>query len=254
MTDFEQLQNFQTAVGRGKVSWAEPFAAYGRFVATGAKTNHVIWPDGTFNIPPASGVQMSIVSTNAADDGSPVGTGVRTLDVHYLDDNLIPQVETITMNGVTPVLTVATNIRFIQCMHILTAGTARSAVGTISASNGGVTYAQIDAGSRRCASSARMVPAGKKLFIAGAVGSSISGTAAASAQIKISSTYFEGHDLTSQGIFMPFGSIGVQDNAVPYTFHIPAGPFPSGSIVLMETTVDKAATITGDWYGWLENA
>jgi len=33
-----------------------------------------------------------------------------------------------------------------------------------------------------------------------------------------------------------------------------AGAFPEGSIVLMEVTTDKAAIVTGDWFGWLEDA
>ncbi len=252
--DYEGMQDFLTAIGRGEIDWATSFSSYGRYVAGGATTNHVIWPDGIFVLPPSTGVQMSIVSTSANDDGSPIGTGIRTMDIHYLDNSLNPQIETIILNGITPVLTVATNIRFIQCMHIVTVGSLKAAAGIITASNGGNTYAQIDAGSRRCASSARMVPAGKKLYVAGAVGSSVSGTAAASAQIKISTSWFDGHDLTSQDVYIPFGSIGVQDNAIPYTFPIPAGPFPEGTVVLGEVTVDKAATITLDWFGWLENA
>ncbi|MDD1616299.1 MAG: hypothetical protein LUQ28_07295 [Methylococcaceae bacterium] len=254
VTEGINVNQFMVEIARGNVAGAEPFAAYGRYVATGATTNHIIWPDGDYNIPPPTGVQMSIVSTSANDDGSPVGTGIRTMDIHYLDDTLTPQVENITLNGLTPVLTVATNIRFIQCMHMLTVGSLKTAAGVVTASNSAIVYSQIDAGSRRCAASARMVPKGKKLFVAGAVGSSVSGTAAASSQIKISASYFDGHDLTSQGVYMPFGSIGVQDNAVPYTFPLPAGPFPAGTIVLMEVTVDKAATITGDWFGWLEDA
>jgi len=241
-------------IARGNVVGASSFYGYGQYVSTGATTNHVIWPDGVFNIPEQAGVQMSIVSTSASDDGSPVGTGIRTMDIHYLDANLNPMIETITMNGITPVLTVATNIRFIQCMHILTVGSAHSAVGTITATSGGVIYSQIDAGSRRCASTARMVPVGKKLFVSGATGGSISGTAAAGAIIKISSSYFDGHDLSQYGTYIPFGSISMQDMSVAYTFPIPAGPFPAGSIVLMEVTVDKAAIVTGNWFGWLENA
>lgn len=251
---FMEHIGFYEQIARGKIAGFEPIGAYGRYTATGAVTNHVIWPDGAYHLPPSAGVQMSIVSTSANDDGSPAGTGVNTMDIHYLDHTLTSRVETIILNGLTPVLTVATNIRFIQCMHILSAGTVKSAAGIITASNGGNVYAQIDAGGRRCSSSARMVPNGKKLFVSGVVGSSISGTAAAGAQIKISSTFFDGHDLTAAEIFMPFGSIGVQDTAVPYTFPIPVGPFPAGTVVLMETTVDKAAIITGDWFGWLENA
>lgn len=252
--DYEGMQDFLTAVGRGEIDWASPFSGYGQYVSTGPVTNHVIWPDGTFTLPPAGGLQMSIVSTSANDDGSPLGTGVQTIDIHYVDANLIPQTENVIMNGITPVLTIATNIRFIQCVHIRTAGTLKSAAGVITITNSAVIYSQIDAGSRRCSSTARMVPAGKRLFVSGATGGSISGTAAAGAIVKISASYFDGHDLTSQGVFMPFGSISMQDMSVAYTFPIPAGPFPAGTVVLMEVTVDKAAIITGNWYGWLENA
>jgi len=252
--DYEGTQEYTLAIGRGLVPGAYPMSGYGQYVSTGPVTNHVIWPDGTFLLPPPAGLQMSIVSTSANDDGSPVGTGVRTIDIHYLDANLNPMIENLTMNGVTPVLTVATNIRFIQCVHIRTAGSLKSAAGVITASSGGQIYSQIDAGSRRCSSTARMVPAGKQLFVGGATGGSVSGTAAAGAIIKISSTYFDGHDLSDQGIFMPFGSISMQDMSVAYTFPIPAGPFPAGSVVLMEVTVDKASTITGNWFGWVENA
>lgn len=250
----EAALDFYTQVARGTVSGAQPFSSYGRYVATGAISNQVIWPDGTFAIPPSAGVQMSIVSTSAQDDNDPAGTGVRTIDIHYVDDGLLPQVETVILNGLTPVLTVATNIRFIQCMHILTAGSSHAAVGTINATNGGQIYSQIAAGSRRCASTARMIPFGKKLYVAGAVGGSTSGTAAAGAEIKISSTYFDGHDLTDQSIFVPFGSVSMQDISVTYTFPIPAGPFPAGTVVLMEVSVDKGAIITGNWFGWLEEA
>lgn len=254
MRDYEGMQDFLTAIGRGEVEWAEPFASYGKYISTGAVTNHVVWPDGTYNIPPSNGVQLSIVSTSANDDGSPVGTGARTIEIDYLDADLIPRFETITMNGTTPVLTVATNIRFVQSIHILAAGTLHSSYGTISASNGGTVYAQLESNGRRSASSARMVPKGKKLFIAGSVGGASSGTAAARVEIKISASYFEGHDYTGTGIFIPFGAISMQDNSISYTFPIPIGAFPEGTIVLMETTTDKAATVTGNWFGWLENA
>lgn len=251
MRDYEGMQNFLTAIGRGEIEWATPFSSYGRIATGGPVTNRVIWPDGTYNIPPPAGVQISIVSDSANDTAG--GTGIRTMDIHYLDNTLTPQVETVTLNGLTPVLTVATNIRFIQCAHILTAGSLRSAAGKITFTNSAIIYAQLDAGSRRCASSARMVPAGKRLFVSGAVAGSVSGTAAAQAQVKISSTYFEGHDLTSQLIFQPFGEIGLQDGSIAYAFPIPAGPFPAGAVVAMEVTTDKAAVVSGDWFGWLEN-
>lgn len=177
-----------------------------------------------------------------------------TFELHYLDANLAEQIEIVTMNGLTPVLTVATNIRFIQCMHIITAGTNKAAVGTINATNSAIVYGQIAAGSRRCTSSARMVPAGKVLYVLGAGAGSVSGTATARTEVKLSSTYFDGHDLTSQGVRMPFATVCLQDGSQFFNFPTPLGPFPAGTIVLMEASTDKAAIITGDWFGYLENA
>lgn len=253
VTEGINVNQFLIEIARGNVAGATPISAYGRYVATGATSNHLIWPDGVFNIPSSAGVQMTLVSSSVEDDNTPGGTGARTVEIHYLDANLVPQSEIIALNGTVSVTTIATNIRFIQCIHIVTAGSAKSFVGTLTVTNGGITYAQVEAGARRCASSARMVPKGKKLYIAGAVGGSVSGTAAAGAQIKLSSTNFDGHDLTSQLIFQPFGSMGMQDTSIPYTFPIPAGPFSEGTIVAMEVTVDKASTITGDWFGWIED-
>lgn len=251
---FVEKIDFLTQIARGKISEMEPISAYGQYVATGGEVNHLIWPDGVFNIPASSGVQMSIVSTSASDDNTPGGTGIRTIDIHYLDANLNPMIEAVALNGTTPVLTMATNIRFIQCVHILTAGSAKAAVGTINVTNSGIIYSQIAAGGRRCSSTARMVPKGKKCYVQGAAAGSVSGTAAAGALLKISSTWFTDQDLTSQLIFVPFGSIGMQDTSVPYSFPLPAGPFPEGTIIAMEVSVDKASTITGNWFGWLENA
>lgn len=253
VTEGINVNQLSTEISRGNVAGAQPFSSYGRYVSSGAVANHVVWPDGAYNIPPDIGVQLSIVSTSANDTNT-AGTGARTIDIHYLDSNLIPQVETVVLNGLTLVLTVATNIRFIQCVHIVTAGTLAATAGIVTLSNSGITYAQIEAGGRRCASSARMIPAGKKLYVSGAVGGATSGTAAAKVEIKISSSYFDGHDFTHTGIFIPFGSISLQDNTVAYAFPLPAGPFPSGTLVLMETTTDKAATVTGNWFGWLEDA
>src|SRR5512139_3268256 len=126
-------QDYATAVARGDVLNAEPFGGYGELTTAGAVNNQIIWPDGVYTIPPAAGVQMSLVSTSASDGVA--GTGIRSLDIHYLDNTLTPQIETVVLNGLTPVLTVATNIRFIQCMHMITFGTGKAAAGVITATN-----------------------------------------------------------------------------------------------------------------------
>jgi len=241
---------YLTDLARGIIPGARPFGGYGERTTTGAESN-VLWPNGTYTLPPSAGVQMTIASTSANDDSA--GTGARTIDVHYLDANLAEQMEIITMDGVSNVLTVATDIRFIQCMHLRTWGSGAVAAGTITAKNGGVTYAQISTGALRCSSSVRMVPAGYRLMVNAAFSGSLSGSAAAGTIVRLATPTFEGHDFTSSSVFMPLASAPFQDNSGGLRFDPPL-PFTEGQSVGLTFVTDKAATITGSWFGWLEPA
>lgn len=245
------ITDYAHAVSRGMVAGAIPFGGYGERIASGAETG-VIWSDGAFVYPAAVGVQLSVVSTSADDDGSPAGTGARTVDIHYLDADLAERVETVVMNGVTPVLTVATNIRFVQCMHLVTFGSGKKAAGTITASNGANVHSQIYTGSLRCSSSVRMVPAGKRLCVTSMFGGAVSGTAAAKVLIRIATPTFDGHDFTENSVFMPLFSAGFQDSSAGLTIPAPMY-FKAGQSVGMIFESDKAATVIGSWFGWLEN-
>lgn len=236
-------------ISRGLVNGSEPFGGYGERTTAGAVTNGVIWPDGAYNVPPAAGVQMSFVSTSAQDGVG--GTGIRTLHVHYLDANLDPQVADITLNGLTPVLSVVTNIRFIQCMHLETYGSDKAAAGTITATNGGTVYSQINTGDVRCSSSARMVPRGMRCMVQAFAGGSASGAAAASTVVRIAATYIDGHNYTQDAVFIPYGSAAAQDGSSTLGVSVPLA-FPEGVIVGMIFSTDKAATVVGTWFGWLE--
>ena len=239
------------SIARGYMPGAQVFGAYGERTSSGAEANRMIWPNGHFNLPPVAGLQMSIASTSAND--SAAGSNIRSVVLHYLDADLRPQTETVTLSGTTPVLTTATNIRFIQDCHVKTYGTTATAAGLITVSSGGATYSAIVAGTNRAASSARMVPAGKVLFVDGAVASSISGTSAARSELRIVSTELYGELYNSPLILFPQASIGVQDNAVSYSFN-GALRFSAGAVVGISHTSDKAATISGSWFGWLEPA
>lgn len=242
-------ESYEVAIARGQVPGVSAWAAYGSKTTAGADSG-VLWPNGAFVFPAAAGVQMSIVSTDAQD--SAAGTGIRTMDIHYLDANLAEQVETVTLNGLTPVLTTATNIRFIQCMHGLTFGSSSAAVGAISASNGANTHSYIRAGMVRCSSTVRMVPAGKRLIVTTFYGGSVSGAAAASTIIRLATPTFEGHDFTASNIFVPLASGAFQDNSGGITIPCPLS-FTEGQSIGMIFSTDKAATVVGSWFGWLEN-
>lgn len=186
-----EIQHFVDDISGGV---AKPLEAVGfRSSISNATNGDDIWTGTaiTIPIPPSAGQQMQVVSTSVADDGAPVGTGVLTLDIHYINANGLEKEEYITMNGLTPVPTVATNIRFVQDIHTLTVGTNLAAVGTISISQFGApttVYSTITPGMNRALNSARMVPAGKVLIIRSF---NMSGGAAAggkSADIRLRST------------------------------------------------------------------
>ena len=236
-------QNLNLEVSRGNVLGAEPFGAFGRIESGGALSEKVIWPGGTFVIPDPAGINIDLVSSSANDTNG--GSGVNSVKVHYLDVNLAQQEIIVPLNGTTPVVNAITGVRFIQCMHIHTIGTPYTAAnGDITASNAGQLYSIIPTDDVRCASSARMVPAGKRAVIIGLVGSSISGTAAASAEVSINSSEFYGVQYNNEGLFFPSGAVGMQDNSQAFDLPIP-NIFSSETVILMKTNVDKAAIITG---------
>lgn len=79
---------------------------------------------------PTTAAQRSIASSNANDTAA--GTGARTVQITYFDNTGAgPLTEIVTLNGLTPVNTTNTNIRFIEKMEVLTAGTGGANAGTI---------------------------------------------------------------------------------------------------------------------------
>ena len=237
-------------IARGKMPGASPIGSFGERTSTGAESDFPVWPDGP--LPPIllTGVQMSIQSTSAND--SAAGTHVRVVEVHALvGDALLPYDEFVTLNGTTPVLTQATDIRWIQCMHIHEVGTETSAAGTISAQHAGNTYSEISVGKNRCASSFRMVPGGKRLYIDGAVGSSVSATADTQTRLRLVANELDQHQYNTPMILIPHAAVGLQNGSVAFTFP-PGLSFSAGTIVGCTHTTSKAATITCSWFGRLE--
>jgi len=259
--DFIGTSDFLLKVGRGEVPGAKPFSAFGKAVAGGTvATPTLLWPNGAWAVPPALGITAEVVSSSASDTAT-TGTGIWTLEVHYLDGNLNEEFGTATLNGLTAVPVInsttglpVTDLRFVQCMHLVTYGTGKAAAGNITLRETGQTqaYSYISAGSKRCSSSARMVPAGKEAYIAGAYAGSVSATADAQAIIQLGATVFDTHDYTADAIIMPFASVPIQSNSVPYTFPVSI-PYPAGSVIAMDYTIDKAGTVSGGWFGWVES-
>jgi hypothetical protein len=96
---------------------------------TTAALTRVIVRRTAYNEPTAN-AQRSISSSNAADTAA--GTGARTVRIEYFDaTGAGPFTEIVTLNGTTPVNTVATNICFIEHIYVITAGSSGSNTGII---------------------------------------------------------------------------------------------------------------------------
>lgn len=116
--------------------------------------------------------QRSFISSSANDDGSPAGTGARTLTfVYYTATGTGPFTETITLNGTGCVATTATNIAFIEQIHVTTVGSTGSNVGTITmyvnAACGGGTIGTINPTNNQTFWAHHYVPTGKIANVTG---------------------------------------------------------------------------------------
>lgn len=143
---------------------------------------------------------MQLVSTSSSDSIN--GTGAQIVIVHYIDSSGNNKDENVDMNGTTQVLTTAKNIRFVQHIHTIQAGSNFLAVGTITISKVGVAsqvYTQVIANTNESLNTARMVPAGKVLLIDSfnASGGAAAGGKSADIRLRITAV----HGLTYPRLF-----------------------------------------------------
>lgn len=118
------------------------------------------------------GAQRSMNSTSANDTA--VGTGAQTVRITYYvqtGTGLVtgPFIEIISLNGTAAVNTVATNIRYIEKLEVLTAGSSGENVGTIRLWTGtaasGTVFSSINATDGETFLAHHFVPSGKTCYI-----------------------------------------------------------------------------------------
>lgn len=239
------MMDYDEAVTHGLIEGAASFSSNGDYVTAGAVSDFPVHSAGEVNIS-LTGMQASFVSTSPNDTAN--GTGLRTLAMSYIEHGtLSAKTEIITMNGNTPVLTVATNIRFINTLTMLTAGSGLKNAGTITATNGALTYGAMAIGHKTQASAYRMVPAEKVFVPKLIIASSNSGTAAAQSVFHLVNWS------PSLPYWIPSNAVGCQDG--PIIIPIGAGRnIPAGYVIGVELTTDKVARVTASIIGHLENA
>jgi len=132
------------------VTGAKTGVSFGIKTLGGSTANTLQVMRSTAYTEPASAAQRSMSSSSASDTSA--GTGARTVRITYYDNTGAgPLTETVTLNGTTAVNTVATNIRFIEKMEVVTAGSGGVNAGTVSlfvsTAGGGGTVGTIGIGS-----------------------------------------------------------------------------------------------------------
>ncbi len=199
--------------------------------------------------PAPAGEQMTIVSDDDADNGA-TATGALTVRVHYLDATGAEQTEDVTLDGTTPVDTVATDMRFVNDCYSLTVGSNGVAAGniTIIKKGGAIAtdlYNLIALGGNKSLVPHRMVPLGKTLYLRGWNASEAQGKRVA---FRIRSTDMNGALLG--GVFCFKGVAYLKQTA---TGELPlSDAVPALSIVKVSTWSDQAgAEGSCEWWGYL---
>lgn len=241
----------EVAIAQGDVDNHFQVNAFGEG-ETGGATIYDVWrgPTAIKPGPVYAGFRGSIVSTSAND--TVAGSGIRKLRMQYLNTAGALLTEDIDLNGLTPVLTAATDIMFVECMHSIENGSyGGTAAGNITISNGGTVMNLLPAGGNRCASAHRMAPLNKAMYITGWTASSAALTSAKRTLLHLRSTSLESGLFA--GTFLSRSTIVCLDDTLYIPFPIPLR-VPSLAEVKITANTAGASAIAGEFFGWCEPA
>lgn len=206
-------------------------------------------PTTTYVFPTAA-VQMTVVSSSANDAAA--GTGVRQVLIHYLDASYAVQSETVTLNGTTPVNTVATDILRINGVHAVSVGSGGVAAGNLSVANGGITYGYIKAGDNTARQAIFTIPAGKTGYISHWQTSSGAASGQPFCQTTLLATTHDG--IMHSGVFLVQDEQGTQNGGITINFPTPI-PVPAQTDIKLRVISNSAtanAVALGTIMGWFE--
>lgn len=154
------LPEFILDISRGRVEGWSLVLFYGSNLAV-TTTEADLWQAGVdMSFPTVAGV-ITIVSTSAQDDAG--GTGVNTLLITGLDANFDVITEVVSLDGLTPVVTAKSFLRFHSAQGIA-AGTSQENVGNITGTIGGDVVMLIVASDSNSLQFTYTVPAGHMLY------------------------------------------------------------------------------------------
>lgn len=170
----ELFAGYLFEIGKGNIPGGKSYAIPGKknTISSAVLDDLTEIPGVTVTTEPG-GIQLEVVSTSPND--TLLGTGMRSLEMYYLDTDGLERQEIVELNGVTPVQTIATNIDFVQWAHTKTKGSSSVAEGNVSIQGvgGGTVFEYITLGGNQSLSGRFKVPSNMTGFITGWQGSGI---------------------------------------------------------------------------------
>lgn len=244
------VMDYYTSLGHKYLSGHDHWHSIGYNSAVGATQEDITEIGAATYVPPAdAGIQMTVRSASANDTAA--GTGVRTVEINYLDASGIEQTEVVSTNG-GAVNTVATDIRRVNYFHTVTAGSLGAADGIISLTNTAntVTYALIAAGGNFSRHGFFTIPSNKTGYVTSAyIGA---GNSVAGRFVRCLFRATTNHmDVLTPGIFQFKRMVLVQDGGIQIEFRIPL-KVPSLTDIKFSGTNDVGAEVASYVEGWME--
>ena len=157
-TQYGKNEAFALQVARGLVPGHTALSIFG-YNGDVDTSEESVWPDGSTVPHPTTASKLNIVSTSTDDDGSPAGTGARTVYIEGLDNNYKVISETLTLNGTTNVETTQSYL-YVNQFYVATVGTDGVNAGEITAKVSTTLYDLIAIGYNQRTTAHYCVPAG----------------------------------------------------------------------------------------------
>ena len=156
--------NFELQVARGQIAGHSVVQIFG-YNPDLDTTEESVWPNGDTVPHPTVASVLDIVSTSINDDGSPAGTGARTVFIEGLNGTYDVVSETVTLNGTTNVQTTNSYL-FINQFYVTAVGSGEANAGEITAKVGATLYDMIAVGYNNRTTAHYCVPAGYTGYMA----------------------------------------------------------------------------------------
>ena len=162
-TQYGKNEDFTLQVARGLVPGHTALSIFG-YNGDVDTSEESVWPDGSTVPHPTVASVLNIVSTSTDDDGSPVGTGARTVYIEGLDDSYNTVSETVVLNGTTNVATTHSYL-YVNQFYVATVGTGGVNAGEITAKVSTTLYDLIAVGYNQRTTAHYCVPAGYTAYL-----------------------------------------------------------------------------------------